>query len=80
VQRAELIGVGMLAGTLAAAVAGAVGWALAYYVFNFEWTLAWWLVPVGALSGGVLAWAAGWWGLRAVLRRPVVQTLRQAAT
>jgi len=23
---------------------------------------------------------AGWWGLRDVLRRPVVQTLRQAAS
>jgi putative ABC transport system permease protein len=27
----------------------------------------------------VLALAAGWWGLREVLSRPVVQTLRQAA-
>jgi putative ABC transport system permease protein len=27
----------------------------------------------------VLALAAGWWGLREVLMRPVVQTLRQAA-
>jgi putative ABC transport system permease protein len=26
-----------------------------------------------------LALAAGWWGLRDVLRRPVVQTLRQAS-
>jgi putative ABC transport system permease protein len=27
----------------------------------------------------VLALAAGWWGLREVLRRPVVDTLRRAA-
>jgi putative ABC transport system permease protein len=27
----------------------------------------------------VLALAAGWWGLREVLRRPVVETLRKAA-
>jgi putative ABC transport system permease protein len=27
----------------------------------------------------VLALAAGWWGLREVLNRPVVQTLRSAA-
>jgi putative ABC transport system permease protein len=27
----------------------------------------------------VLALAAGWWGLRDVLNRPVVETLRRAA-
>jgi len=80
VQRAELVGLGLLAGVLAAVVAGAVGWALAHFVFDFEWTLTWWLLPAGALAGGVLAWAAGWWGLREVLRRSVVQTLRQAAS
>jgi putative ABC transport system permease protein len=31
------------------------------------------------LAGGVLALAAGWWGLRSVLRTPVVETLRKAA-
>ena len=37
------------------------------------------LVPlVGALAGAVLALAAGWWGLREVLHRPVVETLRRA--
>ena len=30
--------------------------------------------------GPVLALAAGWWGLRSVLRTPVVETLRKAAT
>ena len=34
----------------------------------------------GALAGAVLALAAGWWGLRDVLRRPVVDTLRRATT
>ena len=33
----------------------------------------------GALAGAVLALAAGWWGLREVLLRPVVDTLRRAA-
>ena len=79
-QRAELAGVGLLAGVLSALVSAAVGWALARYAFNFEWTVSWWLLPAGAVSGAVLALVAGWWGLRAVLRRPVVQTLRQAAT
>lgn len=79
VQRAELAGVGLLAGFLASVVAVAVGWALARWVFDFSWTASP-LVPVAsALAGAVLALAAGWWGLRDVLRRPVMETLRQAA-
>ena len=79
VQRAELMGVGLLAGFLASIVATAVGWALAKYVFEFTWTVSFWVPVFGALSGAVLALAAGWWGLRDVLRRPVVETLRRAA-
>lgn len=79
VQRAELAGVGLLAGFLASLVAVAVGWALARYVFDFRWTATLWVPLLGALAGALLAWAAGWWGLRSVLTRPVVQTLRQAA-
>jgi putative ABC transport system permease protein len=33
----------------------------------------------GTLAGAALALLAGWWSLRGVLKRPVVQTLRQAA-
>jgi len=36
-------------------------------------------VQDAAGTGAVLALAAGWWGLREVLNRPVVQTLRSAA-
>ena len=79
VQRAELIGVGLLAGFLASIVAAVVGWALARYAFEFEWTVQLWVPLAGAVAGAVLAWAAGWWGLREVLRRPVVETLRQAS-
>ncbi|MGZ5182591.1 MAG: ABC transporter permease [Ramlibacter sp.] len=79
VQRAELAGVGLLAGFLASMVASLVGWGLARYVFDFEWTASPLVPVVGALAGAVLALAAGWWGLREVLQRPVVETLRRAA-
>ena len=79
VQRIELAGVGMLAGFLASIVASAVGWALARFVFDFEWAVSLWVPLLGSLVGAVLALAAGWWGLREVLSRPVVQTLRRAA-
>jgi putative ABC transport system permease protein len=78
VQRAELLGVGLLAGLLASLVAMAVGWALARYVFDFSWTGSLSVPLAGALAGGVLAWSAGWWALRGVLTRPVVATLRQS--
>jgi len=79
VQRAELLGVGLLAGLLASVVASAVGWALARYVFEFDWVVSLWVPLWGSLSGALLALAAGWWGLREVLRRPVVETLRRAS-
>ncbi len=80
VQRIELIGVGLLAGFLASMVASVVGWALARYVFEFSWVVSLWVPVLGSLSGAVLALAAGWWGLRDVLRRPVIETLRRAAS
>ncbi|MEI8031612.1 MAG: FtsX-like permease family protein [Comamonadaceae bacterium] len=79
VQRAELMGVGLLAGFLASSVATIVGWALARYVFDFQWSVSTWVLLLGSLSGALLALAAGWWGLREVLRRPVVETLRRSA-
>ncbi|NMM10406.1 MAG: ABC transporter permease [Polaromonas sp.] len=78
VQRAELAGVGLLAGFLASLAALAVGWALARYVFDFSWTGSWTVPIFGSLAGAVLALAAGWWGLRSVLNTPVVETLRKA--
>jgi putative ABC transport system permease protein len=79
VQRAELLGVGALAGVLASVAAMAIGWALARFVFEFNWNPAPWVPLAGGAAGALLALAAGWWGLREVLRRPVMQTLRQAA-
>jgi putative ABC transport system permease protein len=79
VQRAELAAVGLLAGFLASVLATLVGWALARFVFEFEWNASLWVLLWGALSGAALALLAGWWGLREVLRRPVVDTLRRSA-
>jgi putative ABC transport system permease protein len=78
VQRAELAGVGLLAGFLASIVALAVGWGLAKFVFDFTWTGSWTVPLLGSLAGAALALAAGWWGLRSVLNTPVVETLRKA--
>ncbi|MEI6483249.1 MAG: FtsX-like permease family protein, partial [Betaproteobacteria bacterium] len=79
VQTAELLGVGALSGALAALVAMLMGWALAFYVFEFHWRASPWVLLTGIAAGALLAWGAGWWGLREVLHRPVVQTLRMAA-
>lgn len=79
VQTAELLGVGALSGALAALVAMAMGWGLARFVFEFSWQASPLVPLLGMTVGALLAWGAGWWGLREVLRRPVVQTLREAA-
>ncbi len=79
VQRAELLGVGTLAGVLASVAALGVGWALARYAFEFTWSAPLWVPLAGGAAGALLALGAGWWGLRDVLRRPVVETLRRAA-
>jgi putative ABC transport system permease protein len=79
VQTAELLGVGALSGALAALVAMVIGWGLAYYVFEFHWRASPLVLFSGVVAGAGLAWAAGWWGLREVLSRPVVHTLRQAS-
>ena len=79
VQRAELLGVGALAGFLASLVAVLVGWLLARYAFDFSWNPTPWVPLAGTGLGALLAWAAGWWGLRGVLRRPVIASLRSSA-
>ncbi len=77
VQGAELAGVGLLAGFLSSLIAVTIGWVMARYVFDFNWSISLWVPLLGTISGAVLALAAGTLGLRAVLRRPVIETLRQ---
>ena len=77
VQGAELAGIGLLAGFLASIVAVSIGWVMARYVFEFSWSISFWVPLLGAASGALLALAAGTLGLRSVLKRPVMQTLRQ---
>lgn len=80
VQRSELLLLGGLAGLLAGLLAMGIGALLAQQVFQFSWSPKPW-VPLGTLLGGaLLAWCAGYWGLRGVLTRPVVQTLREASS
>lgn len=78
VQRAELLGVGALSGLLGSGMALLLSALLARYVFEFDWGGSLWILPVGMISGALLALLAGWWALRGVLQRPVVQTLRQS--
>lgn len=80
VQRAELLGLGALAGLLAGLAAQALGWAITHYAFDFEWQFKPGVLIGTTLGGAVLAQLAGWWALRGVLQRPVVQTLREADT
>lgn len=78
-QRVEFVLVGGLAGLLAATGAAAVGWVLMHFVFDFEWVLnpLLWLAGLGI--GAACAFIGGWLGLRNVLLRPPLQTLREAA-
>ena len=79
VQRAELLGLGWLAGFMASSMALVVGWALARYAFDFAWQPPLWAPLAGGVLGAVLAWTAGSLSLSGVLRQPVMQTLRQVA-
>jgi putative ABC transport system permease protein len=79
VQRAELLGIGALAGLLASSAALVIGWVLAVNVFDFRWSPSWWVPFAGAASGALLALLAGAWSLHEVVARPVMDTLRRAA-
>ena len=75
-QVLELALSGLLAGTLAALGAILIGWVLASQVFQFAYRPGWWLLPAGAVVGGLFSAGAGWWSLRSVVRTPPMATLR----
>jgi putative ABC transport system permease protein len=77
-QWVEFLLVGGLAGLLAASGAAACGWLLAAQVFDFAWSFKplVWVAGIGA--GVACALIGGWLGLRAVLTRPPLATLREA--
>lgn len=77
-QRIEVMLLGGVAGLLAASGAASIGWALAHYVFDFDWSFSVRLWLAGAGMGMVCAVTGGWMGLRTVLSRPPLQTLREA--
>ena len=77
-QLIEFALVGALAGLLAATGAAAMGWGLAKYQFKFEWIFHPEVWLIGLMAGALCAIAGGWLGLRGVLRKPPLQTLREA--
>ncbi|MEJ0003415.1 MAG: FtsX-like permease family protein [Pararobbsia sp.] len=78
VQVTEFVVVGGLAGLLAAFGAQVIGWELAERVFQFHLSASAWLPFAGLAAGIGCATAGGWFGLRQVLRRPALHSLREA--
>lgn len=77
-QWIEFALVGGIAGLLAATGAAAIGWGLSEQVFHFDWTFRPLVWLVGMLAGMVCALGGGWLGLRRILSRAPLQSLREA--
>ena len=77
-QWVECLLVGAAAGVLAAGGASLVGWLLAQRVFEFEWQFGVLVWFAGIAAGIACAFSGGWFGLRHVLSRPPLLTLREA--
>ena len=77
-QTIEFAIIGGIAGLLAAIGAVATGWILARFIFDFPWEFNLFVLVAGVIAGSCCALIGGWFGLRAVLQRPPLQTLREA--
>ncbi len=73
---AELAAIGALSGLVAALASLAVGQILARQVFNLEVSPAFWLLPAGAVGGGLLVVVAGWFASAKLLRLTPLESLR----
>ncbi len=76
-QWVEYALVGTCAGLLAAAGASLAGWLLAQQVFDLRWSFSPLVWMAGLAFGVGSALAGGWFGLRGVLSRPPMLTLRE---
>ncbi|MEW6353492.1 MAG: FtsX-like permease family protein [Pseudomonadota bacterium] len=74
---AEFTLLGLLSGLVAALAASLLGYVLAERVLHLPYTFNPWLWLAGVLFGVLTVGVVGWWGTRAVLRRPPLQTLRE---
>jgi putative ABC transport system permease protein len=78
VQRVELLSIGAFSGFFASLMAMSIGYFLSKYIFDFPWTPNFLFLIEGVLAGSLLALIAGGLGLKGVLNRPVVETLRDS--
>lgn len=70
--------IGALAGLFAAAAASGGGWALARFIFKLDWHFSALPMLAGVAAGVACALLGAWPGLRAVLNRPPLASLRAA--
>ncbi|WP_338847434.1 FtsX-like permease family protein [Massilia sp. W12] len=76
-QLVEFLLIGSVAGVLAAAAAGVLAGVLALLIFEFPWEWGPQSLLVGSLLGAICAIAGGVLGLRGILQRPPLSTLRE---
>jgi len=74
----EFAGLGALSGLVAAGAATLLGYVLAKYIFHLEYALNGWIWLLGIVIGAVGVCIAGLAGTAHILRRPPLQTLREA--
>lgn len=76
---AEFIALGTVAGVLAGAGASGIGWVLAHEVFKMDYAPSALPLLVGVLVGAAGVTLGGWLGVRGLLARPPLASLRAVA-